>query len=66
MGTRFRCQGVRKEVILMVQGLKVVQDSFLEADIVLWLDWLASLGEISAKGSNLENRGGWAEMVVER
>ena len=49
--------GVCKGVVLQLQGMKIQQDFFRfslgGADIVLGMDWLASLGEIRANFKKL-------------
>ena len=49
---KIRCEGVCKNVKLHIQGMKIQQDLFLfkmmGVDVVLGIEWLASLGEIRA------------------
>ncbi|WVZ02752.1 hypothetical protein V8G54_023558 [Vigna mungo] len=56
-GHKVHCQGKCQGLILEVQGLQIQQDFFVfslgGADIVLGLEWLASLGEVRADFGNL-------------
>jgi len=56
-GHKVQCQRKCKGFILDLQGLKIQQDFFVfvvgGADMVLGLEWLASLGEVRADFRNL-------------
>ena len=51
-GRKIRCEGVCNNVKLQIQGVKIQQDLFVfemtGVDVVLGMEWLASLGEIRA------------------
>ena len=51
-GQKIRCEGVWNNVKLQIQGMKIQQDLFvfemMGVDVVLGMEWLASLGEIRA------------------
>ena len=57
-GRKIECQGKCADFILEIQGLQIQQDFFIfeigGADIVLGLEWLASLGEVKANFGNLK------------
>lgn len=51
-GRRIRCEGVCNNVKLQIQGMQIQEDLFVfemtGVDVVLGMEWLASLGEIRA------------------
>lgn len=57
-GHKVRCQGKCQGLTLEVQGVQIQQDFFVfslcGADVVLGLEWLATLGEVRADFGNLK------------
>ncbi|XP_057451806.1 uncharacterized protein LOC130743580 [Lotus japonicus] len=57
-GHKVKCQGKCQQLMLDVQGVEILQDFYLfglqGVDLVLGLDWLASLGKVKADFGKLE------------
>lgn len=56
-GRKIKSEGVCKQLVLQVQGLKILQDFFIfelrGVDVVLGMEWLAGLGKIRANFKEL-------------
>lgn len=70
-GHKVHCQGKCVEYVLELQGLIIQQDVFIfyleRVDVILGIEWLASLGEVKANFGKLKltiGRGESQQMVI--